>query len=621
MGRKVSLNEYEIEPVHGTKHRRKHPGRNVSRNRTSENGDSSRNDSKFQISSDKYRRHKHKENDTIFDENRRMNVKVEDSVPIEIMDELKEKSLLLTRAKNKHGKLEKTLQEKQSEFEKVKTLLDQRESELRELYARHENSIQLVESLEQEKINWSKITKKLNDENAQYKEDVSLLKILIYRLNVEIERYQDKIRISNPDENQNVEFAQLDGADIVSENNRVSQSWGRVNFHALGPLLEAYQENLAEKEQLIKQYGNEINHFSGRCKEVVVENETLRTEIEEITLRYEKCMNEMKLLREDATIVKQQNDLLTKQIAVQKIQIQDIHGLYEKKVESMSQDNNKLHTDYLACTTELSNLRGKYEILNEGYEKLKKNTEKTMPVSVHTSAIEECKRLFEELKVQYDSDKKKLTEQVKHLEESNPQSERQLVIITAERDQLKRQTKILEKNLKRTQHKLEYLQRNICSIQISRDSFKRQLHKTTAYCEQLVDEHEKLVSERERLISLLNEREKENENIQYLGNNIAHRMGNLKSQLQSVQKGAKEQLESVEKHIRTQEKGVGRMKIDYNRELERLKNLVKQKEDVIGKLQREKFATRDNLELVWRAATSDDKKVKDALKNTKIHNI
>lgn len=80
-------------------------------------------------------------------------------------------------------------------------------------------------------------------------------------------------------------------------------------------------------------------------------------------------------------------------------------------------------------------------------------------------------------------------------------------------------------------------------------------------------------------------------------------------------------MESVEKHIKIQEVGVGQMKTDYSRELQRLKQLIKQKEDVIGKLQREKYATQDNLELVWRAATSDDKKVKDALKNTKIYNI
>lgn len=167
-----------------------------------------------------------------------------------------------------------------------------------------------------------------------------------------------------------------------------------------------------------------------------------------IFFQLERCTEEMKTITSDASVVKEQNDLLTKQSALQKLKLQEIHTLYEKKVESMSRDNNKLHADYLACSTELSNLRGKYEILNDGYEKLKNNTDKTMPVSVHTSAIEECKRLFEELKTQYDCEKRKLVDQLKRLEESSPNNERQLVIVTAERDQLRRQTRNLEKSLK-----------------------------------------------------------------------------------------------------------------------------------------------------------------------------
>ena len=85
------------------------------------------------------------------------------------------------------------------------------------------------------------------------------------------------------------------------------------------------------------------------------------------------------------------------------------------------------------------------------------------------------------------------------------------------------------------QHKLEYFQQNICSIQVSRDSFKRQLNKTTTYCEELVAQQEKLLLERDKLLALLKEREKENEDIQYIGNNIVHRMGNLKSQLQVIE--------------------------------------------------------------------------------------
>lgn len=114
----------------------------------------------------------------------------------------------------------------------------------------------------------------------------------------------------------------------------------------------------------------------------------------------------------------------------------------------MSQDNNKLYKDYISCKTELGNVLGKYEILNEGYEKFKSNTEKTMPVSVHNAAVEECRRLFEELKSQYGMEKKKLSLQITQLQESQPDIEKQLITVTAERNQAKIFCKTLEKNLK-----------------------------------------------------------------------------------------------------------------------------------------------------------------------------
>lgn len=63
------------------------------------------------------------------------------------------------------------------------------------------------------------------------------------------------------------------------------------------------------------------------------------------------------------------------------------------------------------------------------------------------------------------------------------------------------------------------------------------------------------------------------------------------------------------------------MKAEYSRELNRLKNLVKDKEEIIGKLQREKSAMQDNLEYVLKAASSDGKKLKEALKNSKIYTV
>lgn len=74
----------------------------------------------------------------------------------------------------------------------------------------------------------------------------------------------------------------------------------------------------------------------------------------------------------------------------------------------------------------------------------------------------------------------------------------------------------------------------MCSIQVSRDSFKRQLSKITSYCEELVTTQEKLQAEKDELLTLLCTKEKESENIQYLGNNITHRMGVLKDQLKVI---------------------------------------------------------------------------------------
>jgi hypothetical protein len=63
-----------------------------------------------------------------------------------------------------------------------------------------------------------------------------------------------------------------------------------------------------------------------------------------------------------------------------------------------------------------------------------------------------------------------------------------------------------------------------------------------------------------------------------------------------VQKGAWAELEVVEKRIRQQETDVGRMKDEYHREVLHLRNLVKQKESIISRLQQEKTYVRD---FIW----------------------
>lgn len=68
-------------------------------------------------------------------------------------------------------------------------------------------------------------------------------------------------------------------------------------------------------------------------------------------------------------------------------------------------------------------------------------------------------------------------------------------------------------------------------MQISRDSFKKQLRKTTLYCEELFSEYERIAAERDKLVKLLHETENENASIHLLGDTITQRVGHLKDQL------------------------------------------------------------------------------------------
>lgn len=92
------------------------------------------------------------------------------------------------------------------------------------------------------------------------------------RLNVQVERYQTKLRkhnidvkypdtssqrhLANPDSEGAI--AQHDRTTVLSDTHRnhphVPVSWGKVNVHTLGPLLNSYQDTIAEKDEIIQGY-------------------------------------------------------------------------------------------------------------------------------------------------------------------------------------------------------------------------------------------------------------------------------------------------------------------------------------------------------------------------------
>lgn len=169
--------------------------------------------------------------------------------------------------------MEKSYKEYETEKLRLIEQLKKRENEYLEMHFRYQELVQ-------EKAVFFSELDKSKTENLRFNEDLSLLKILVYKLNVEIQKYQDKLR----QRNDQVDVDQQN-SDKACERKKVFESWGKVSNHVLSPLLDAYQEKLEEKEQLIKKYRQEIDHIGGRCKEVVVENDDFRRGIDQYKLQ------------------------------------------------------------------------------------------------------------------------------------------------------------------------------------------------------------------------------------------------------------------------------------------------------------------------------------------------
>lgn len=188
----------------------------------------------------------------------------------------------MSRICNKYQKLLKNHDSLQQEYEKLNALLAKRETEYCQLHAHHKKFTETLQKAEKTNSNLLTFNQKYKAENVQLNEDVLLLKHVIYRLNAELERYQDKLKESGQSIlSKNINDV-LNSKSPVDNIKVISESWGSVNTHVLGPLLDAYQENLSEKQELVNKYEEDIVNFSARCKEVVMENECMQSEMEKL---------------------------------------------------------------------------------------------------------------------------------------------------------------------------------------------------------------------------------------------------------------------------------------------------------------------------------------------------
>lgn len=174
----------------------------------------------------------------------------------------------------------------QNELEAVQQRCDQYD---RERDKGCESCREYAKQTEEEQIEIDRLT----HENAHLISDINMMKMLIYRLNLQLERCQEMCRkhdadsktVPTSDRINRLPDGLCSGArslnDLNSEN--IEQiEWRSVHSNALAPLLTAYDETIKDKNNLLTQYESELSRVTGRIKDILNENEQLYTEIDRL---------------------------------------------------------------------------------------------------------------------------------------------------------------------------------------------------------------------------------------------------------------------------------------------------------------------------------------------------
>ncbi|XP_048523587.1 protein Cep89 homolog isoform X1 [Dendroctonus ponderosae] len=425
----------------------------------------------------------------------------------------------------------------------------------------------------------------LSKRNVDVSQDLEMLKTVVFRLNAQLERYQEKLRKHNisiekysqlhPQKSSTNQYRETEIINILSEDHQNHRhtpvSWGPVNSHTLGPLLDAYQDTINEKDEIIQNYELNLASFTGKMKEVIEENENLYKKLTEDERCGSKLGKRLEQVSAELKATKDQNDALIKKCAIKQDKIEEILKVYETKVDQMKRDYQLVHDEYIKLRTENASLKEKITSLANVQEDFQNERQKYIPIAVHTASVNECKKWYEELKHQYEVERSKLQENIES--QARWMDEMKKVKEAAEDRVVK-----LEKELKKSESKQLDLEHVLNEVQLSRSACRKQLHKAMGFAKDMV-------AEQETLLRALNQRQLENRAVKNIGSEMACRMDSLKSQLklQDVQKSAWEEFTTVEQRIQKQAELIETMKDEHRTEIDNLQQIIDEQQQKLAK--------------------------------------
>ncbi|XP_051835705.1 centrosomal protein of 89 kDa [Antechinus flavipes] len=480
------------------------------------------------------------------------------------------------------------------ELEKIKQEMKELHSQYKEMDKNNE-TVKETKQNPQKKADMGEFLS-LRQEAQELVDENDHLKMTIYRLNVELSRYQTKFRHLSKEENIEIKGLPFKGS---------PPPW-LVDIKYLSPLILAYEDRMKEKDDLNVMLEEEMKMFKKRIEEVIKENETLHQELNKSSPLTSK---EWHQLQTQAQLVLEENKVLMQQLEIQQAKAKENNQQHSQEVSKVIKQQMLLENKVKSQEKALAENEHQMDILRSKYQNLKIQVDSQMEIKVHDKIVNELKSQLQKEKEKWNAETDNLIEKMTELQTQNKSLLLDKIKLEAENKALRAELERAQKLNRGSQKQIDLLQQ-----QVEESIEKEEL--THQYLTNFVIFTNAIAQERDNLIQLTQCLESEKQGVLYKIKEKNIRLGKLEEKVKMYKKKAAVKLGDFNHKMTKQEEDFAEKIYQYQREMKHLQQLLQDKQDALEEVLQQKREVEGELEVVWESTAKENQRMKEFLHTT-----
>ncbi|KAF0296898.1 Centrosomal protein [Amphibalanus amphitrite] len=374
----------------------------------------------------------------------------------------------------------------------------------------------------------------------------------------------------------------------------------------LPPLLEAYDQVKAELTEQTERLRSELSELRQQLQQLTEENEKLHADAAEAQTKPGVTHHEWRQLSENARLVIEENQLLTDQVQILKEKQAELTAEHHRREAELSSRLTDLQQTVTEQRARLEAEQAGRQQLADERDRLLQQLERSIPREQHEQAVAECRRLFEELRSRYGSERLSLLSDV----EAQQSERRRLVVQLTE---AATQRAAADTKLRAANKTIARLERRISSLQGELDSAQKVNSEASEHLAEVLSATDQLMAERSQLARLNSSQLSDGDKLmERFGDERAHNL-RLRDKIKSVRRECQQQLERADAELAELSRAHELRSAEYERQLAFLRARLADEQRQLETARTDNRRVTEELNVLSRAATAENQKLKEQL--------